>query len=836
MGQVVLLIGEPGLGKSRLVHTMKEHVKGESSESARVLFDHPLSTLTQSAKDSPVVEWRCSPQFQNSSLYPVAGFFERLLRFGRDEGLASRFDRLVQHLSDYGLGRPDVVPLFASLLSLAPDDRFPLLGLSPVREREETFRALLEWLRAYSAQRPVLFVVEDLHWVDASTLELLGQFLAEGLHDRVLTLLTFRTEFKTPWPALAHQTSLALNRLTRRQVSDLMKKKIGEDLPEEVVHRVYDRTGGVPLFVEEFTKMVQESRVLDGAGSGKATANALLLREIPVTLQDLIMARLDRMEGDREVIQMAGTLGREFSYELIAAATALDEPTLQAELAKLVQAEILCQKGHLPNSHYSFKHALLEDAAYNSLIKPKRQQFHQRIAEMLEAKFPQIVETQPELLAHHFTEAGQAEKGVSYWLTAGLRSQERSANIEAIGHLTKGLASLDTLPASTQRDARELEFLNPLGTAYIASYGYGATQVSPIFLRARELCERVGQPQQLFGIMWGNWAYHIVRGDFRRYTVLATEAMELAERLADPGILMEASFFTACLFFRGKLADARDGSERALTNYENRERCSFWLRYLGQDSGVAIRSCYSSTLWLLGYPDQALRVSSEACELARQVRHPFSLGFALWHRNFVFQHCRLQAEARATADEQIALGTEQGFAWWLATGVIFRGAALLLQGHVQEAMPVLLKGLDANRATGAQMALPYYHSMLGDAYAKAGRYEDARLELDEGLRMVETNDERFQEAELHRLKGETLLAESPNHAAAAEELFHHAIQIARRQNSKSWDLRSTLSLARLWQQQGRRDEARDALSAVYGTFTEGFTMPDLVDAAALLRS
>ena len=304
MGQVVLLIGEPGLGKSRLVHTMKEHVLGQ---------------MVEGEVDAPVIEWRCSPHFQNTGLYPAIDFYERALGFDREEPPQDRFDRMLHRLEQYDLARPETVPLWASLLSLPTPDRFPPLSLSPVRQREETFRTLLDWLHTRAARKPILFIVEDLHWVDASTLEFLGQFLAEGLHDSILTLLTFRPEFKTPWPAVAHQTSLALNRLTRRQVGDLMRKKTEARLPEALVEQIYDRTGGVPLFVEEFTKMVQESGVPDSGRRRRGSARRLSAHEIPATLQDLVMARLDRMEGERELAQLAATLGREFSHELLAA-------------------------------------------------------------------------------------------------------------------------------------------------------------------------------------------------------------------------------------------------------------------------------------------------------------------------------------------------------------------------------------------------------------------------------------------------------------------------------------------------------------------------------------
>jgi class 3 adenylate cyclase/tetratricopeptide (TPR) repeat protein len=837
MGQVVLIIGEPGLGKSRLVYTMKQHVQGQPDEAAPALASHPSFASAQAAQDSPVVEWRCSPHFQYTGLYPPSDFFERFLSFGRDEASAYRWDRLLRHLGEYDLARPDLVPLFAALLSLPSDDRFPPLNLSPVRQREEMFRALREWLRAYSDRRPVLFIIEDLHWVDASTLDFLGQFVAEGLHDRMLSLLTFRPEFRTPWPAVAQQTSLALNRLTRRQVGEVMRQKTAtQNLPDALVDQVHARTGGVPLFVEEFTKMVQESGVLNRVSQGGAPTQALLGHEIPTTLQDLVMARLDRLEGDREVAQLAATLGREFSYELLAAVATLDEPTLQAELAKLVQAEILYQKGRLPRCSYIFKHALLEDAAYNALVKDKRQQFHQRIAEVLATHFPQTVETQPELLAHHCTEAALTEQAIGYWLKAGLRSRERSAEIEAISHLTRGQALLETLDESPQRDARELELLSLLGTAYIASRGYAAPEVGPVFLRARELCERVGQPQQLFALMLGTWEWHTVRGNLRLCTDLAAEGMEFAARLNDPGIVMEALFMAGeTLLYRADFAAARDHFATAVAQYDDRERTKFWATHTSHNSGITHRSNLAVSLWHLGYPDQALKANREMRQLAREISHPFSLAYALHHTAWLHQYCRLGAEVRAAAEEAITIASEQGFALWHATGTFFKGAGMLLQGELEEALPLLLKGLAAFRASGAELTLPFQLSTLGEVYMRAGRFADARQALDEGLALAEKNAERCQEAELLRLKGELLLAESSD-PAPAEDCFGLAIGAARRQQSRAWELRATMSLARLWQRQGRRDDAHMLLAAVHATYTEGWSTPDLLEAGALLEA
>jgi serine/threonine protein kinase/predicted ATPase len=821
MGHVVLIIGEPGLGKSRLVYTLKQHVLGR---------------MVEGEADAPVIEWRCASHYQNTGLYPAIDFYERALGFGREEVPQARFDRLLRRLEQYDLARPETVPLWASLLSLPTPDRFPPLSLSPVRQREETFRVMLEWLHRRAARKPILFVVEDLHWVDASTLEFLGQFLAEGLHDSILTLLTFRPEFQTPWPALAHQSSLALTRLTRRQVGDLMRKKTGGGLPEEVLEQIYDRAGGVPLFVEEFAKMVHVSGAPHQTGAGGARAQALSTHEIPSTLQDLVMARLDRMEDERDLAQLAATLGREFSYDVLAAVANVDESALQAGLARLVQAEILYPKGRPPRSTYIFKHALLEDALYNALVRGKRQQFHRRIADALEAHFPQTVEAHPELIAHHFTEAGLAEKAVAYWLRAGVRSHERAADREAIGHLTKGLGLLETLEETREHDEQKLKVLTTLGPAYIAVRGYAAPEVGPILARALGLCQRIGDEPQQFGIMLGQWEWHLVRGDVRPCVCLASDGVALAERLNDPGMLMEALFMRGTTMFYGaRFADARVCYEQAAA-YDDRGRTRFWTTNSGHDAGVTHRCYLALALWHLGYPDQALKLDRETRELARTIGHAFSLCHAVDFTAFLYHYCRLGADVRAAAREESTLATEQGFQLWHALGTLHEGAGMLLEGRGEEALPILLKGFGAFRATGAEVRVPSYLCILGDAYMQSARFEEAHQALDEGLAVADKNDDRSHEAELHRLKGDLLLAESPDQAVAAEGCFRQAVETARRQQSKAWELRATTSLARLWQRQNRRDEARAALAAVYGTYTEGFTTPDLVEAAALLQA
>jgi serine/threonine protein kinase/tetratricopeptide (TPR) repeat protein len=820
IGQVVLLVGEPGLGKSRLVYDLKEHVAG---------------AVADSEKEPPIIEWRCSPHFQNTELYPAIDYFERTLEFANDDSGEARCQRLVDGLKRYDLARQETVPLWASLLSLPSTAQYPSLALSPARQREGTFAALIEFLQARAARQPLLLIVEDLHWVDASTVEFLAQFIAETEHDPILTVLTFRPEFKAPWPAVAHQTSLALNRLTRRQAADLMRKKSGGALADAVIDQVYDRTGGVPLFVEEFTKMVQESGAL-ARNQATSAAAALPAHEIPATLQDLVNARLDRMEGEQEIAHLAATLGREFSHEMIAAAAGMNEASLDAELEKLVRAEILFQKGRPPSCTYTFKHALLEDALYNAMVKSKRQELHRRVAQALEARFPQSVEHRPELLAHHFSEAGQNEKAVGYWLQAGLRSRHRSADVEAIGHLTKGLERLTTLGESPERDQQEFQFLTALGPAYIAVRGYAAPEVGPILQRARALSERLGDAERPFGIMLGLWEWRLVRGEIRSAADLANDGLALAESRNEPGLLMEALFMQAATrFYQGQFAEARRAHEQAIAAFDDRERTMFWTAFSGHNAGVTHRNYLSLALWHLGDPELARNVDREARELARTIGHAFSLGHALDFTGFLAYYCRLPTELLAAAEEETALGVEQGFELWQALGTIHKGAGLLLKGQPSEALPVILSGLGAFRATGAELRLPTYLGLLADAYLQSSRFDEAQQALDEGLAIAEKNDDRSHEAELYRLKGELALAAGLE-ASGAEACFLRALEMARQQESRGWELRAAASLARLFKQLGRIDEARGILAPVLETFMDASATPDLTEAAGLLKS
>jgi predicted ATPase len=546
------------------------------------------------------------------------------------------------------------------------------------------------------------------------------------------------------------------------------------------------------------------------------------------------MARLDRLVTAKGVAQYAAVIGRQFPYDLLQAVSPLDASTLQRELGRLVEAEIVYQHGLPPQSTYMFKHALIQDAASQSLLKRTCQQYHQRIAEVLEAQFPETVEAQPELLAHHFTEAGLTEKAVGYWHKAGQRAAERSAHVEAISHLRQGLALLATLPETPERIRREVEMLIALGTSLIATKGWAVPEVEETYLRAQHLCQHLENPHQLFPVLWGLWAYALVRAEYQTAHALGEQLLTLAQQSQDSTMLLVAhAVLGRTLFWLGAVAAAHSHFAQGIALYNpTQHRASAFL--YGEDAGVVCHCHATWTLWLLGYPKQGLTRSHEAVLLAQHIRHPFSLGYALSYAARFHQLCREERCTQERAEATMTLAMEQGFPSWMAQGAILRGWALAQQGQAQEGITQIEQGSSAFRATGAEIERSYFLALLSEAHSVIGQPEAGLTVLAEALVHVEHTGERYYEAEIHRLKGALLLQQSSDNQADAEDCFHHAISIAQNQQAKSLELRAATSLARLWQQQGKPEEARQVLAAVYDWFTEGFDTADLQDAKSLL--
>jgi TOMM system kinase/cyclase fusion protein len=817
LGQVVLLSGEAGIGKSRLVQVLTAQVATE-----------PQAWLTLC---------QCSPYHQHSTLYPLIELLERVvLRFDREESPLQKLGKLEGFLVQYGLPLAETMPLFAALLSLPlPADYAPLTA-SPEQQKQKTLHALLAILLRTAAQQPVLFVMEDLHWVDPSTLEFLSLLVDQGPTARILALCTCRPDFSPPWTGRSHLTQVTVSRLLHHQAMEVIRQVAdGKALPLEVVEQIVAKTDGVPLFVEELTKMLLESGFLQEQEERYALTAPLPPLAIPSTLHDSLMARLDRLATVKAIAQLGATLGREFSSALLQAVSPWDEGTVQRGLHQLVEAEFLYQHGVSPHATYRFKHALIQDTAYQSLLKSTRQQYHQRVAQVLEVQFPDIAETQPELVAHHYTAAGLGRQALPYWQRAGERATTRSAYVEAVGHLTAGMAVLESLPDTPERTQHELGLQTALGAALMVTKGFAAPEVEHAYARARELCRQVGDTPELFAVLWGLWYFYFARAELQTARELGAQCLLLAQRLQAQDFLLQAHrVLGMTLFWLGELVSAREPLELGITRYDPQQHRSLAFRY-GTDPGVGCQCFAALALWGLGYPAQALEKTREALTLARELSHPLSLVYALIFAARLHQDRREGQLTQERAETAMRLSTEQGFPEWVAVGGILRGWALARQGWTAEGIAQLCTSLATYRALGGELWRAYGLSLLAEAYGKVGQAEEGLRVLAEGLVAAHTSGQRLYEAELYRLNGALLLQATPN-VQEAEACFCRASEIARQQQAKSLELRAAISLARLWQQQGKQTEAYDLLAPLYGWFTEGFDTADLQEAKALLAA
>ncbi len=817
LGQVVLLSGEAGIGKSRLVQVLTEHVATE-----------PQAWLTPC---------QCSPYHQNTALYPMIDLQERVaLRFDREESPQQKLSKLEGFLVQYGLSLLEAVPLFASLLSLPLTADYAPLTLSPGQQKQKTMQALLTILLRIAAQQPVLFVMEDLHWVDPSTLEFLTLLVDQGPTARILALLTFRPGFSPPWTGRSHLTQVTLNRLPRRQAAEMTDRVAhSKVLPPEVVEQIVAKTDGVPLFVEELTKMVLESGLLQEREERYELTGPLPLLAIPTTLHDSLMARLDRLAAVKGLAQLGATLGREFAYALLQAVSPWDEGTLRHGLQQLVEAEFLYQQGLPPQAMYRFKHALIQEAAYQSLLRSTRQLYHQRISQVLEAQFPEVSETQPELLAHHYTEAGLTEQAVPYWQRAGQQALQRSANLEAVQHLTMGLTLLATLPDTSARVQHELDLQIALGPALIATKGPAAPEVEQTYARTRALCQQVGETPQLFSTLWGLCRFYRARGALPMARELGEQLYRLAQREAAPTPRLEAhDALGSTLFHLGEYATAQTHLEQGIALTDPTVQRALALRH-DVAPGVTCLAYAANILWCLGFPAQAVRWAQEALALAQTLAHPYSLVFAQYWAALLHHRRREAPAVQAQAEVLVTLATAQVFPLWVGLGTCWHGWALAMQGQCEAGMAQMRQGLAVVLAAGYMLARPLCLVLLAEAAGHVGQVEEGLRLLTEALAAFETSGRGDMLAETYRLQGELLLRQATPDAAQAEACFQQALGIARRQQAKSWELRAATSLSRLWQQQGKRDTARQLLAPVYGWFTEGFDTADLQEARALLE-
>jgi class 3 adenylate cyclase/tetratricopeptide (TPR) repeat protein len=811
-GQVVVLSGEPGIGKSRILGALRQRLEAQGVQALR---------------------FQCSPYYVNSAFWPIIDNLERALKLTRDETADAKLDKLeALVVTQYGRPMADV-RFVASILSIPCDQRYGTLPMTPQKHKDETFRTLADITEAGARQQPSVMLFEDAHWADPTTLEVLDLLIDRVKSVSLLVVLTHRPEFQSRWSGQGHVGTLNLSKLTRAQSAAIVSALGGgKALPEALHEQILTRTDGVPLFVEELTKSILESGELKDAGDHYEYGGSARAVSIPATLRDSLMARLDRFMPVKEIAQIGAAIGREFSYELIAAVAPMPQAQLDDALARLSESGLAFRRGTPPDAVYTFKHALVQDAAYDSLLKSRRQELHGKIARVIEQRFPNIKTTEPELLAHHFTEADVPDHAIRYWLKAGQQALGLSGMVEGATLLGKGLSLIATVPDSLPRQEHELDLQIGLGQAIIATQGYAAPAVNQAFARARELCERLGCEHKLLPILYGQWAYCSV-ADLIQAHELAVEIQHFSEVQDNAVVRMmscRASGLTHLL--RGDFAVARAYLEQGLSLYDTRQQSLYASIYATTDPLIFFQSYLSLTLVCCGQLDRARSRSESALAYARSLSHAHSLGFAL---HWTWVACRwARSEPTALllkADELIALSDKRSFVMWRALGLAFRGWCLTALGQPDQGILLMSAGLAEVRASGT-LFVPHVLTLCADAHRMAGQPHTALAYVTEAEQFAETTQCKWLQAETFRLRGDLMLI--VGNPAGAEASFLDAITLAERQGARLFQLRASTSLALLWRDQGKRTEARDLLASIYHWFTEGFDAPDLKDARALL--
>jgi hypothetical protein len=806
-GQVVLVSGEPGIGKSRLVAAFQDRIR-----------------------DEPHIRLRnfCSPHHRNSALHPIITQLERAARFERDDDAEKRLEKLRALLAQTEVREKDVA-IVADLLSM-PSQLPP--DLTPQRKKEMTFDALLRQFERLAHQQPLLTIFEDVHWIDPSSREMLDLMVDRVRQLPVLFIITFRPEFNAPWIGVPHVTAMGLSRLDQRDgealVHEVIKNYVG--LPGEIIAEIVKHTDGVPLFLEELTKAMLEAGTAAAAGP-QATRRSTLA--IPPTLQALLMARLDGLgPSAKETAQAAAALGREFSYELLAAITSGSEVALQGSLDRLVAAGLVFQRGVPPQSTYSFKHALVQDAAYSTLLRSQRQSLHGRIATRLKERFAEKTESQPELLARHLTEAGLTEEAITYWSNAGQQAVARFANKEAEAHLSKAIELLETLPEDRSRNERGVDLRLALAVPLTRLHGYGSTEVETCALRAKQLCDELQDHPARFAAYRLNWNSCTMRHPAPNSLALARELVTSAQEGGDPAQLSIAyRSLGLSLFYVGDHteADALFANCARLADSVPDVRFSVY----GEHPGMIGRTYGGHTRCLIGFPTQGVQLIDDGVAHARARHSPQSLAWALFVAGMVRNVLRDTSEAEKLSRETIEVASEHRLPQWLAFGQTVLGKALCINGDPQRGISLQEEGMRSLHAAGHHSATTRLQTCLAESLIGIGELEKARVQLEASRSHRETYGEVNYAAEMERVEAELLRAEgAPSQTVAAQ--LNKAITTARSQGARLFELRAATDLARLWRDEGRRSEAHALLAPIYGWFTEGFAMPDLREAKALL--
>jgi class 3 adenylate cyclase/predicted ATPase len=815
-GQVVLVSGEAGIGKSRLTAALLQCLAGDPHTRMRYF---------------------CSPQYADSALYPIIGQLERAAGLAREDDARTKLDKLDALLAQSGTS-PEDAALLAEMLSLASEGRYLAIDLAPQQRRQKTMETLIGQIEVISRQSPVLVIFEDAHWADPSSLEVFGRLVDKIAGLRVLLLVTFRPEFAAPWVGRPHVTSLIINRLAPREALALIDRvaadrPLGADVRQDIV----ERADGVPLFVEEITKAVLEA---EGEGAAARTIGSVpsSTLAVPASLHASLMARLDRLGSAKGMAQTGAALGREFSHALLAAVTGLPMDELNSALERLLQSGLLSRQGAPPHATYLFKHALIQDAAYGTLLREPRRALHAGIAETIENQFPDIAESQPELLAYHFSAAGLIGRAVEYWFRAGQRATKTSANREAIAHLRAALQLLEHMSDSAERAVWELRILIALGPPLVITTRSAAPEIASVYSRARELAQQTGRTLELFQALWGSWINRYTAGDMHGAAPLVDQLLAITQYQADDELMLQAHHAAwSTAFGQGDLQAALRSLEAGLPIYRRDLHERHALVYAGHDPAVCGHGMKGMVLALLGRPDRALFEANNAHSLARSLSHHGSLLHAYWLACEVHYLRRDTAALSSLADEMLSFVSNHGSLISVANATIYQGWAQIAGGNIEDGVSRLRDGLLCWRRSGSKYMAPFRLARVADGLLLAGKTDEAKEVLAEAVLIAQDTGERWSTPEIERLTGISFSRPSDGSfdLAQGEQHLRRAVAMANESGLRLAELRAAVSLARLWRDQGRRAEARQLVAPVYGWFTEGFDTPDLKEAKALLE-
>jgi class 3 adenylate cyclase/predicted ATPase len=818
-GQVVLLSGEAGIGKSRLTAALLERVATEPHTRLRYF---------------------CSPQHTDSAFYPIISQMERSAGLAHDDTAHARFDKLDAMLMQTSTSLEDAA-LFAEMLSLPNDGRYPALELTSQQRRQRTLDSLIAQTEALTRQNPVLMIFEDAHWTDPTSLELLGRVVGRIATLPVLLIVTFRPEFEPPWIGRPHVAALTVNRLEHRNIDAMIDRVVGNRLiPATVRQDIIERTDGIPLFVEEMTKAVLEAASESEARRTAAAVPSPALA-VPASLHASLMARLDRLGPAKGVAQICAAIGREFSYALLATVVHKPEVELSSALDRLVAAGLLFRQGAPPHAIYLFKHALVQDAAYGTLLREPRRALHARIAEALETQFPEIAENQPELLARHCTSAGLIEKAAGLWGKAGQRSLERSALEESLAQLTRALDQIAALPGTPALRREQINLQVALITPLLHVKGYSVPETKAAVERARLLIEQseaLGEtpedPLLLFSALYGFWLVNFAAFNSDVVRDLAAEFLALAEKQGTTVPLMIGQrAMGLSLLYAGDIARGKAHLDRAIALYNPAEHRLLATRF-AVDARTSSLCHRAIALWLLGYAESALEDAKRSLEEAREIGQAATLINALTFTPIPLIFCGNYAAGSELIDEAVALADQKGSLFWKANGMVSQGSVFALSGKASDAVQMINSGITANRGE-VKLFLPWQLSNLAWAHGTLGHQDETWRCIGEAMTAIATTKQRWCEAEIHRVAGEIALMPAEPDAVKAEACFERALSVAQAQEAKSWELRAATSMARLWRDQGKPQQARKLLTPIYIWFTEGFETRDLKEAKSLLE-